>query len=282
MRKLYEYFVAGVLRRAVSNGRSRGTDQLIALLLAVMIAVFDAVLFGPDWSKTHWRPIFYSYAGFFALFGLWHYLRAQWELHKENAETIDKLKNRPVDPVFRPFRDEIGRRVYSATWGNVEKQPFDVREQIEKHYLNGVLEIPVNNDELCPGQDPARGDPKFLTIMFTETVEQGDKLRLPFAWLGADKVQPKASHEVVSAFNELKWHQRLALWKVLKSPAIGKLSLARFLEDKGIGDAEGTIDALCKTVLVRTDGYERISVDMSVSPMVEKLFIREPLSSGLG
>jgi hypothetical protein len=69
---------------------------MLALVILVAITVLDAVLFLPavDWSKVHWTPIVYTYGGFFIVFGIWHYLRAQWEIHKEDSAKMTILIRR--------------------------------------------------------------------------------------------------------------------------------------------------------------------------------------------
>jgi hypothetical protein len=92
--EILSYFFGRVLGRAFANGRSRGSGQMLSLVLFIALTVLNVALgtISINWNAIQWRPIIWTYGPFFVSFLAWHYLRAQWETHKEDAETVSELK----------------------------------------------------------------------------------------------------------------------------------------------------------------------------------------------
>ncbi len=95
------------------------------------------------------------------------------------------------------FAPVLLRRVIAASYHPRDMQPnafcrercADVTDRVRAHVRDGVLEMPVNNNEL--GGDPALNIPKQLTVRFLVrrderevTVEENSFLRIPENWSG--------------------------------------------------------------------------------------------------
>jgi len=98
----------------------------------------------------------------------------------------------------RLFAPVLLRRVIAASYHPNDMPPnafcrerycADVTDRVRAHVRDGVLEMPVNNNEL--GGDPALNVPKQLTIRFLSsgeereiTVDENSFLRIPDNWAG--------------------------------------------------------------------------------------------------
>jgi hypothetical protein len=282
MREYYARVVAHGWGAVLTHGRTT--------LLAVVGAIVSVLALAAFQINPPNQTLLRSMAGIawplLLLIGyfLFYVLRAPWKLHQEEANIIQELRDRQRDPLFYPYPDRKGRHLDAAMWGSAKKKPLDVTERVIEHFRQGRDHVPVNNDNLCPGQDPDEGeDDKYLTITFTETLKQRDKLSLPFQWLGVNDLNFDVPASVICDFNELSFPYRLALSRVLASRSgMSDKSLIQFLAQKGIAAPDEIVEELCKrTTLIEKDGYGRISVKVHVFGTLGKLFIREPLSSSL-
>jgi hypothetical protein len=280
------YIIVGVCGRACSNGAAWGASQVLALITSIFILGASAVKsHAIDWDKfrSSLGPTFVGFAIVFVIFCGWHYFKAQWQLHKEAQDRIKELENRPSDPLFHPYVDRVGRHIQSAAWGSAKKPSSVVTVQIEKHFRDGLLGIPVNNDELGVKlqDDPDRGnDNKFLTVTYTETLKQGQVLELPFKWLGTQRFDA-IPQQIYVRFSDLRWSQRIALWKILRAGITSDTSVKRFLEAKGFATPDEIIKAVCDGVLVIRDSNGNISANTANTQFLNQLFVLEPPSSGL-
>ena len=215
---------------------------------------------------------------------LFYVVIAPWKLHEKDARRIKELEERPADALFHPYDDMRGRRIQSVVWGSAQANcRVNVAELIKSRFDNGDTKIPVNNGELLvPRQeDPDPGNEhKFLTITFTETRKQGEFLELPFSWLGVGALKCNIPTQIVVEFNDLTPPQRLVLWRIFRSPQIGKYSLQRRLESIGFASPVELIETVCgkKNLVV---GDDTLSIRVDAVSYVERLFLIEPPSSGL-
>jgi len=84
-----KYFAKPAQERP-GNSYKKGRERVIGLLLALGTALLMAYESGAisfSWQNVHWRPAVLSYAlVFFGPFAIFHYLRAQWEMHRAEEE----------------------------------------------------------------------------------------------------------------------------------------------------------------------------------------------------
>jgi len=110
----------------------------------------------------------------------------------------DRLLAVSVPENERLFAPVLLRRVIAASYHPRDMQPnafcrerycADVTDRVRAHVRDGVLEMPVDNNEL--GGDPALNSPKQLTVRFLVrrderevTVDENSFLRIPDNWAG--------------------------------------------------------------------------------------------------
>lgn len=92
-------YFARILKRVFKNGHSSGVDKVITVIFAALglwYQVHSGVL-PIDKQQVQWTALSVQWGCFFCLFALWHYLKAQWEIHKEDAGKITTLKKCLLD-----------------------------------------------------------------------------------------------------------------------------------------------------------------------------------------
>lgn len=101
---------------------------------------------------------------------------------KHLKEQLQNAQSSSPSPLFHPGVLNMGMRLESALYGSGRKPPSPVTDKIAFAAATGIAEIPVNHYELCGGQDPDPGEDKFLTVVISTTIRQGDKFKLPLVW----------------------------------------------------------------------------------------------------
>jgi hypothetical protein len=79
-------YFGSVFGRAFRNGHKKGFDRLTTLavaLVAALVGAYEGGVVTFQWQNFHWKPAVYSSAAFFIVFGIFHYLRAQWEIYRD-------------------------------------------------------------------------------------------------------------------------------------------------------------------------------------------------------
>jgi hypothetical protein len=190
--------------RVVSHGWGSVKAHMKSTVLAVLGAVVGVIILAMLQINPSSQTALRTLAGItwplllLVVYFVFYLVKAPWELHAQDAKIIADLKARPpvLNPPFYPNIQERGRRLESAIYGSAKMPPENVTAKLREFVSTGKRDIKVNHYELCKGAiDPDYGeDLKFLTVTYSETLQQSEMLRLPLDWLdNADRQKQEAA-----------------------------------------------------------------------------------------
>jgi hypothetical protein len=200
---------------------------------------------------------------------------------------LPETRSNPVSATPEPLlrgRWGLGWRIETAVLGNEGDGRKIVTEKLCSLVNKGKAEIPANHHELCDGQDPAPGMPKFLTVTLTNTIRQEDVWKVPHYLLETNQSGVAIPPKVIGDFNNLTWPQKLALARISRYGSVGRYSLGATLAEKGLGKPieETIIVPLLNTTLIEEDGQHMLEIKSGREDIIKYLLAREDLSSLCG
>jgi len=181
-------------------------------------------------------------------------------------------------PPFHNFPDDV--RLEAAIYGTVEKR-VDVTDRVRGLLARDPSGITVAVKDLVE-RDPSVGVHKCLTVTFSTTQGDGDRIQMPISQFARHKPEPlhltsreqTTYNALKTEFDQMPWCEKLALYIIYKNPPkIQHLSVVTNLHHYGYGNNSPTIvnAAVRRSSFVKQDADHDIEIHPGHTALVEHI-----------